>query len=72
MKCIIDNQGQLQISEYTQTCQLIVLEQHDYQLLAGALTEFDLEVFSMVNGSILLSFFVGHAGGRLVKWFGKK
>ena len=35
------------------------------------LTELDLEVFGLVNGTILISFLVGHVTGRLVKWLGK-
>lgn len=71
MKCLSVTPELVSVADYNESCQLIILEQHDYQLLAGALTEFDLETFSEVNGAILLAFFAGHALGRLVKWLGK-
>lgn len=35
------------------------------------LTEFNLEHFGIVNGSLLLSFLVGHGAGRVVRWMGR-
>ncbi|WP_255377073.1 hypothetical protein [Photobacterium sp. J15] len=32
---------------------------------------FDKELFIEVSGMLLLSFFLGHSAGRLVRWLGK-
>ncbi|MCE2597236.1 hypothetical protein K6Y31_20900 [Motilimonas cestriensis] len=71
MKCLSVTPELVSVTDFTESCQLIVLEQHDYKMLLGAFSEFDLEVFTQVNTAILLAFFSGHALGRLVKWLGK-
>ena len=35
------------------------------------LNEFDIDIFAYVNMTILISFLIGHATGRLLKWLGK-
>ena len=35
------------------------------------LAEFDSTIFGIVNGSILLSFLIGHGAGRVVRWLGR-
>ncbi|CAK2999838.1 hypothetical protein VCRA2119O241_660004 [Vibrio crassostreae] len=32
---------------------------------------FNVTIFSLINGGILLSFIVGHFSGRLVRWMSK-
>lgn len=32
---------------------------------------FDVELFAMVNGAMLLSFITGHFCGRVVRWLGR-
>lgn len=36
-----------------------------------SIEEIDVQAFAMVDGFLLVSFFVGHAAGRLVKWLGR-
>lgn len=66
MKCLIDS-IYIDIATandcFNQGGQLL-MSQSDYPA-------FNVEMFSLINGGILLSFIVGHFSGRLVRWMSK-
>ena len=56
----------------TGTCSGVTMwvDMHSIEAI-NPLNEFDIEIFGYVNMTILISFLVGHATGRLLKWLGK-
>lgn len=75
MACLIVNEaGQYQITQDTlETCTgYVLVTVTEYKLQAGALTHFDQALANDTTGFMLLTFFTGHAVGRLVKWLGSR
>ncbi|WEM43903.1 hypothetical protein PTW35_09045 [Photobacterium sp. DA100] len=65
MRCLSD--GQITDTPISQCAGYVLLQPDDVAMYQN----FDNELFIEVSGIILLSFFTGHAAGRLVRWLGK-
>ncbi|MDK1285954.1 hypothetical protein [Pseudoalteromonas umbrosa] len=80
MQCVTTSQsGALYISNDSAGCDYVLITQAELQSLQlngvidtlNQLFAFDLEVFSIINGGMLVAFFTGHAIGRIARTMGK-
>ncbi|GAB3531819.1 hypothetical protein [Photobacterium alginatilyticum] len=65
MRCL--SEGQITDTPVQECAGYILFQPDDVAMYQN----FDKDLFSEVTGLLLLSFFVGHAAGRLVRWLGK-
>ncbi len=79
MQCVVSDSSGYLVIDNSGNCQLVVLSQTELETVQVAnATElldtyfgFHYETFSMINGSMLLAFVVGHGLGRIVRSMGK-
>ncbi len=77
-----DSSGYLQVTTETDCSQFVLMNSTEFQQLqSGSLEQmretlnllfaFDLELFAIVELTLIMSFLTSHYGGRVVRWLGK-